>query len=299
MPSLTIKLRTVSPLFLNGADKNQPELRAASVRGQLRYWFRAIWGSRVSDLNKIWERESAIFGNNEVGSRVAVRILNRKPPALADAALLPHRTHGQGSQKAIRSETNFLLQICTPPGIEIPQEAFLSLQMWLLLGGIGKRSRRMFGALAAEDFWDPRLTSPDALISNIQKAINRFAREPAKLAQTYPDHKPPSFPTLNPNHSRICVGQLPLESAVDANRKLFGILRSDQFRQHERIFGHAMGGRRASPLIAQVRRIGDGYYPVLTIMRSSDLGTKEWAILNTFIDTCERSFDGQTVWGVS
>ena len=65
MPSLIVKIKTVSPLFLNGADKAQPELRAASVRGQLRYWFRAIEGAKTDSLQEVWRKEESIFGSTE------------------------------------------------------------------------------------------------------------------------------------------------------------------------------------------------------------------------------------------
>jgi CRISPR-associated protein Cmr1 len=42
MLPLTVELETVTPLFLGGAEPrgSPPELRAASVRGALRYWLR-------------------------------------------------------------------------------------------------------------------------------------------------------------------------------------------------------------------------------------------------------------------
>jgi CRISPR-associated protein Cmr1 len=43
-------LTVVSPMFLNGSDTRQPELRAASVRGQLRYWLRAYLGAQTDTL---------------------------------------------------------------------------------------------------------------------------------------------------------------------------------------------------------------------------------------------------------
>ncbi|MCX7840755.1 MAG: type III-B CRISPR module RAMP protein Cmr1, partial [Anaerolineae bacterium] len=48
MPSLarwTLELQTVTPLFLAGATaRGAPELRAPSVRGEMRYWWRAALG---------------------------------------------------------------------------------------------------------------------------------------------------------------------------------------------------------------------------------------------------------------
>lgn len=295
MPSLSIKLKTVSPLFLSGADKDQPELRAASVRGQLRYWFRAIMGTRIVELSKIWEREQNVFGSTEKSSVVSIRVYGR-PSEPTGEFLLPHRSERRSPQKAIAENSPFQLHLCTPPGIEIPQEAFVSLKIWLLLGGLGKRSRRMMGALSATNFWEPALEEPQTFITECKKTISTFAPDPEKLSRLY-NQNLPSFPTLHPNHSRIVIGKKDFHSAQEANIALFSILRSNEFRQHEWVFGHAMQGRRASPLIAQVRKIGRAYYPVLTIMRSSDIKDREWGILNDFMSQCEQKFDGESVWG--
>lgn len=296
MPVLSIKLNTVSPLFLNGADKSHPELRAASVRGQLRYWFRAIMGTRMVELSKIWEREQRIFGSTEKSSVVSVRVYGQIPEPV-DRYLLPHRSEKRSPQKAILENSPFKLHLCTSPGIEIPREFLVSLEIWLLLGGLGKRSRRMMGALSALDFWDPNMNEVQTFIAQCKNTIGKFAPDPEKLSTLY-GRELPSFPTLHPKHSRIVVGTKDFPSAQEANITLFnGVLRTNEFRQHERVFGHAMQGRRASPLIAQVRKIGGAYYPVLTVMRSSDIKDREWDILNEFMNRCQQEFDGETIWG--
>lgn len=48
------KMTFTTPCFCSGASDEKPELRASSVRGQLRWWFRALGGSK--------EAEKAIFG---------------------------------------------------------------------------------------------------------------------------------------------------------------------------------------------------------------------------------------------
>ncbi|WP_448575939.1 type III-B CRISPR module RAMP protein Cmr1, partial [Thermomicrobium sp.] len=45
VPSIRLPLETLTPLFLGGADpRGDPELRASSVRGALRFWLRALLG---------------------------------------------------------------------------------------------------------------------------------------------------------------------------------------------------------------------------------------------------------------
>src|SRR5438132_938569 len=70
--TLTVTLQAVTPLFLAGADSGgAPELRAASFRGALRFWLRALLGAHLgNDLNALHEAESAIFGNPNGASSV-------------------------------------------------------------------------------------------------------------------------------------------------------------------------------------------------------------------------------------
>lgn len=44
MKKINFTLETLTPLFLAGNDQNAVELRAASIRGHLRYWYRALLG---------------------------------------------------------------------------------------------------------------------------------------------------------------------------------------------------------------------------------------------------------------
>jgi CRISPR-associated protein Cmr1 len=73
-------LETITPLFLTGADpRGEPELRAASIRGALRFWLRALLGGVIGDkdLDALRKAEPAVFGSTDTGaSPVVVRIRN-------------------------------------------------------------------------------------------------------------------------------------------------------------------------------------------------------------------------------
>ena len=56
MKRLTFKLQVVTPLFLSGANQQVAELRPPSIRGALRFWFRAMMGGVVGgDWQKVQE----------------------------------------------------------------------------------------------------------------------------------------------------------------------------------------------------------------------------------------------------
>jgi CRISPR type III-B/RAMP module RAMP protein Cmr1 len=76
METLTFNCKILTPMFLAGADGRTPELRAASIKGAMRFWWRACNGHLgLDDLRK---QEQAIFGGVGPGdarrSGVVVRV---------------------------------------------------------------------------------------------------------------------------------------------------------------------------------------------------------------------------------
>lgn len=303
MTVYNFRLRLVSPAFIAGSDKNRPEMRAASVRGQLRYWLRALAGAYQATPGDVWQRESRVFGSTEGGSAVAVRVYRDTPAKSGDYAMLPHR-HNEGRrglsiQKALNAGQLFDLQLVTRPGVDLPVDAFNALRLWSLLGGIGRRSRRMFGAvqITTEDVpgWYPTPQSPAELFTLISDTLRDVIGSPSPAGI-------PDFPTLHPSHAWVIVGTEPYDTQEDLVKSLFtDLLRTDEFRAHETTFGQAMGGRRASPLIAQVRRIRidgeDRFYPVLTALRSRPDKRIRWDHLKRFMEAAEKHYSAQRVWG--
>jgi CRISPR-associated protein Cmr1 len=324
MASLRLKLVTTAPTFLKGADpKGDPEFRAASIRGQLRYWLRAMLGAYTQDLKEIWKHESAVFGSTERGSVVTVRVSrgvvkqneesneprdNRNPPRYKPY-LLPHRPNDREKSPdyAIRPGTQVTLDLLTRPAVTFPEDVKNALSLWLLLGGVGKRSRRMMGGLQLASLTnDNNLPIPEWMTITPDtpqlwaewyqyELINMISQPTSQTGEI------PKFPTLHPSHSCVLVGQRLFDSATDANQALFGLLRNNIFRPNSDAFGYAGGGgRRASPVIAQVRKLDDDhYFPVLTIFQSNPLKPRDWnTIMNSFIDAAKTTFNATHVYGV-
>jgi CRISPR-associated protein Cmr1 len=59
-----------------GADNKTPELRPASIKGVMRFWWRAINGDLP--LDKLKKQEDEIFGSTEKRSKVIIRVSNKK-----------------------------------------------------------------------------------------------------------------------------------------------------------------------------------------------------------------------------
>ncbi|TAE75278.1 MAG: type III-B CRISPR module RAMP protein Cmr1 [Bacteroidetes bacterium] len=85
MKTITFTCETITPMFLSGADQNIPELRPPSIKGALRFWWRAMnghldlkdkkdeQGNLIKGLKTL---ESEIFGGTEPAqrSKVIVRV---------------------------------------------------------------------------------------------------------------------------------------------------------------------------------------------------------------------------------
>lgn len=299
MAQLEFTLQVVSPMFLNGANTKEPELRAASVRGQLRYWLRAYLGAQENTLSKIWEGESAVFGSTGRGSAVSVRVFGDVSKAKHSYAMLPHRKNEreQSFQRAISPEAKITLQLVTRPGVKIPDNALTALKLWSLLGGLGKRSRRMFGAFSVSGGFN---NSPGT-IAEYQSLLETTLQD-IKLQKGLYASSIPEFPTLHPSHSWIIVGRTAYDTYEEAVKYLFtGLLRHTDFLTKEKTFGSA-SPRRSAPLIAQTRKIGDKYYPILTAIRSKPDSnpTIDWNHLNKFMKTAAESkhFNAEKIiWG--
>lgn len=296
MPVYDFKLRLISPAFIAGTDKKKPEMRAASIRGQLRYWLRA-WLGASTTLDNVWKRESDVFGSTSKGSAVSIRIYGK-----AEVEKLPMLPHREGSREnvsaveALKAEQNFRLQLVTRPGVDLLSElpdAITALKLWSLLGGIGRRSRRMMGAVEVQPrdgfAWYPKYRSPEELAAAIVDTLQASSSTSLNIP------KIPAFPILHPDHSWIIIGAA-AKDYKEANQTLFrDFLRNDKFRPHQDAFGYAKGNkRRASPIHAQVRKIGSDYYPIITAFRSNPLDKADYAkVIHDFMtDACKEH-----VWG--
>jgi len=60
MKTIKFELETITPMFLSGADGKNAELRPPSIKGLMRFWWRAVRG--LEDIEQLREEESEIFG---------------------------------------------------------------------------------------------------------------------------------------------------------------------------------------------------------------------------------------------
>jgi len=172
MKTITFTCETITPMFLSGADRQTAELRPPSIKGALRFWWRAMNGHL--SLEELKKQESEIFGGTEPAqrSRVIVRIgkKNLKNENTKEKNFLPRGYNvnvGRGTMHAIdylaygienfdpqksfnreylRSQKNFDLILSFPESLQ--EEILKTLYVFSYFGGLGAKSRNGLGSIS-------------------------------------------------------------------------------------------------------------------------------------------------------
>lgn len=190
-------LEFITSLFSRGAYEDRPEIRPASIRGQLHWWFRALGGQ--------YEDEKRVFGsvhNKATASKVIVRVIDL--PDWADACFLPTLPHKPGGRKpdgrdgrnipnapnaprcAFPTGSKFTLVIAERPGdLSTSQQATFerALNSWLLAGSLGLRSTRGGGAFR----WSEAPDDLNTYREQLQKLLGNAPLKFDLLPQVFSD----------------------------------------------------------------------------------------------------------------
>lgn len=152
------EIEVLTPLFNRGAYQDTPEIRVSSIRGMVRWWFRALGGT--TDEEKLIFGGMKRFGQSTapevMASRLVFRLRNAPSPERGTTApTLPHKQGGQASpQAAFPRGIRFTLEVQSRFG-DLPSalepKAQHALEVWLLLGALGLRANRTGGNVWAAD----------------------------------------------------------------------------------------------------------------------------------------------------
>lgn len=189
MKTLEADFKIVTPLFMSGADQSIAELRPPSIKGVIRFWWRALAYSRFDgNLSQLAERESELFGSTEQAASLIIRVFTHSRNAVIQKGTIHQsfkpiagaRYLGYGLMDAfdgINTEAGKLQRPCinhnqhfTVTFIskdEIPEDFINAVKLTGLLGGLGSRSRKGFGSLTLNKLTQitkDRLTSDEKII---------------------------------------------------------------------------------------------------------------------------------------
>lgn len=155
--NLKLKVEALSPIFSYGQNRETPEIRSASIRGQLHQWFRLCGGG--------FEAEREVFGgiktkqhpagNRDSASRLVVRVSDLEiPGTIASEPTLPHKSGNHAAPKpCFPVGTHFTIHLTFRRSGSPENERLLerAARLWLLLGGFGTRANRCGGSLQLAD----------------------------------------------------------------------------------------------------------------------------------------------------
>ncbi len=160
----------VTPMFIGGAEPKQAELRAASIKGSLRFWWRALYGS--NNLNEMKERENEIFGSTDGKSKIKIKINANLKPVLKNLPkgamfkvkgfslnIIDYLAYGLYTYKRgkgnvytkefFEPQKHFEIILSYPE--EFKNDILTSFKALIYFGGVGSRTRNGFGSLYCSD----------------------------------------------------------------------------------------------------------------------------------------------------
>ncbi len=197
---LTCTVKVVTPLFGGGVEAGAPDpvtlIRPSSIRGHLRFWWRATRGAHARDAESLSKREVEIWGSTENPSPVQVTVELVEPGKRVPCAKYVWDKNARGGNGAhrLRWEDRFrntrlayalfpfqgqppkekdnpdaapevypaemATDVCFRLIIRYPgsceQDVRAALTAWLNFGGLGARTRRGCGSLYCAEFAPPR-----------------------------------------------------------------------------------------------------------------------------------------------
>jgi CRISPR-associated protein Cmr1 len=203
-------------MFLGGANQ-QPELRPPSIRGAMRWWFRALYGGHLYNtsgniIDKLKKKEKEIFGDTSQQSLFDLKIkssINNSNIEIHNSRNPHFRYMSYGlyqmgsdsppSRRYLKPDTNFFVEIKFRTSEEKIKKLVCGT-FWMLtyFGNIGSRSRRGFGSFRIIDTSYNDLPSVLNFYS-LQEGINKIiSNEYFSIKQNTPTTTP-EFPIFHPN----------------------------------------------------------------------------------------------------
>lgn len=276
---------TLTPMFLAGADKKTPEIRVPSIKGCMHYWWRAA--QHATNQPDLKRAEEQLFGSSDQeigGSRFRLRVsdIGQLNQDHERKAMLPHKT-GNGALNRRFFSGSFSVNLCSRSMTLCDHVAAIT-ELTAILGGLGKRTRRGFGAFyikpdaaLPEDTEDNNLT---AFITRTGQLLTRIAAAPSyrqsidnatnTAVLTYVS-APPSGHL--PDYYYPTILEIMTKKRIQSIDDILTIIGNKSHFFAQRKFNNACGSgaprRQSSPICFSFYRYQGVDYVVTTLLASS------------------------------
>ena len=156
----TYTLSVVTPMFGGGTEAGEVDsitpVRGTSVRGHLRFWWRALFGGQYASAKELRDREGVIWGTTDSSSpvQIAVTMESRRadcdPSKKMSYVLFPFQEN-RDKKFADKGLNPFSFKLTLRYPKEFHDDVEKALRGWVLFGGLGARTRRGCGALYCKE----------------------------------------------------------------------------------------------------------------------------------------------------
>ena len=242
-------------MFLAGANQKQAELRTQSIKGALRFWWRAIYGG--DDIADMKQREAEIFGDaGDIGkSKVLLKLVKKKNYNSSNYSPVPHKT-ANFTFVGLDPKQSFILELSADSIIHSLFELFA------ILGGLGRRSRRGFGSfiikkINQEDYTD--IINLDFL----QTLINKIHQN---------DFQQVNSSIENNRHSNInfpFIKAIQFGKGIENASLLLNKIGQSSHTNNSQYTGFVQPNRQASPIYVSITKKDNIYIPIITTLNGA------------------------------
>jgi len=150
IPNITL----ITPMLGGGVEPMTPDLecpvRPSEIRGQLRFWWRAM--QDVETPEELFRKEAELWGGMGRKSAVTVRVGDLRgyatepaPTGFRDKLGYVYFAAREGRRSLVKEGLSFSLRVQCPA--DRTAEVQETIALWSLLGGLGARTRRGSGAV--------------------------------------------------------------------------------------------------------------------------------------------------------
>ncbi|MEN9847349.1 MAG: hypothetical protein RL368_89 [Pseudomonadota bacterium] len=303
METLTATFKIVTPMFLGDAQQNAVDIRPPSVKGALRFWWRAMmWGKVLQEaqnkpvqaLKNLHEQEADLFGcsagiykEKHFGqAKFLLQVIHGEPTNEKSYPIKSTKSTGSAylgyglmeskpPRNAMKEGLEFKLHFTFKPTAtkEDIESIKQVLEVFGLFGGLGSRSRRAFGSITSGDnIFDKKEAYEQKLAAILTLGKNITSYPPYAAFSSFTKYKV----LFEANSAREAQ-----EKAGNAYKNWRGQVKQKYEKQADKIksllaFGIPLKGgtdqdkeaRFASPLFFHIHPVGDKFVCVALFLPS-------------------------------